>query len=324
MEQSLFGKLFKYREREKISPRENFLTEIFAFVLKHDKLFRELFFKKLGLLKNEKPEILTQSTYSEGRPDIEIIIDKNIHVLIEVKVGTTEGYEQLNRYSEILQKSHYPQKILVYLTKYFEHKESANEKVKIKLIRWHEVFDILCKSEELVTKQLVNYLEEQSMSKNVILNVNDVLAIRTINESTSKLDEVLYHVKPNFQNVIGSSKFPNKLDGCYWLSHSFNGVDVKCGFNWFWPKDTGVTLMTWLWIPEARTDIELIKAQLIEIKRWDCWLDEDDKGIVFAKSKSVLEFIEEEDQTKKMASFLKSGIDDLSLVLESLRLASAA
>lgn len=318
MEQSLFGKLFKYRERERISPRENFLTEIFAFVLKHDKLVRELFFKKLGLVMEETFQIITQSTYAEGRPDIEIFIDKNTHVLIEVKIEATEGTEQLNSYSEILQKSQYNQRVLVYLTKYFEHKESTAEKIKTHLLRWHEVFDILCKSEELLTKQLVDYLNEQRMSKNVILNKDDVLAIRTINESVSKLDEVLYLVNPHFQKVIGSSKFPNKLEGSYWLSHSFNGIDVKCGFNWFWPNDTGVTLMTWLWIPEAKTDTEIVKAQLIEIKRWDCWLDEEDKGIVFAKSKSVLEFIEEEDQTKKMASFLKSGLDDLSLVLTNL------
>lgn len=100
MDASFFTNLFAYRQRENNSPLENFLTEIFAYCLQSDKDFRRSFFKICLKINNGgRFFISTQNEYEEyGRPDIEIELD-NYSILIENKVDSAEGFNQLNRYA---------------------------------------------------------------------------------------------------------------------------------------------------------------------------------------------------------------------------------
>ena len=81
MSNSIFSRVFPYRQRENNSPIENFLTEIFAFCLETDVLFRKDFFKTLLTINisNYDFEISTQKAYDGyGRPDIEINFNDKI------------------------------------------------------------------------------------------------------------------------------------------------------------------------------------------------------------------------------------------------------
>jgi len=104
MVESIFSRVFAYRQRENHSPTENFLNEIFAYCLENDVLFQKSFFNLIlnSSLPQDDIEISTQESYiGYGRPDIEISFD-NTSILIECKVESSERKNQLNDYCGIL------------------------------------------------------------------------------------------------------------------------------------------------------------------------------------------------------------------------------
>lgn len=119
-------------------PLEDFFTEIVAYFLSEN---QELLFSWLNyshvLDANNYVEahIATQKTYKhpvrgdEKRPDIVIELSNTESydlVFIESKVGTSEGYNQLPDYADILDSlSGYRYKYLVYITRDFEPKTES-------------------------------------------------------------------------------------------------------------------------------------------------------------------------------------------------------
>ena len=91
MTESVFSRVFAYRQRENHSPTENFLTEIFAFCLESDENFCTDFLS-LFIDTNiswQEMSISTQESYlGYGRPDIEINLKEmsNQENLHEIKV----------------------------------------------------------------------------------------------------------------------------------------------------------------------------------------------------------------------------------------------
>lgn len=87
MSESVFSKIYSYRERENKDSKENFLIEIFAHCLQTDKKLLQDFFRKLNLQITNESIIKTQSIYEFGRPDIEINIpETKTCILIECKI----------------------------------------------------------------------------------------------------------------------------------------------------------------------------------------------------------------------------------------------
>ena len=165
MKASLFNRLYSYRQRENKNNRENFLIEIFAFCLEKD---QELFVAFLGVLGLEvgsvnRCRVSTQSSYEGfGRPDLEIFINDQYHILIECKVDSEEGYKQLERYDQILSEVGSENRLLIYLTKYISKSEFVG-KNKFKAIRWNDILDLLQNSEEPCLNEFEKYLKEEGM-----------------------------------------------------------------------------------------------------------------------------------------------------------------
>lgn len=136
MTESIFSKIYSYRERESQTPKENYLTEIFAHCLRTDKIFLQNFLKKLRLSPDNATTIKTQVPYEFGRPDIEINIPSTkTCVLIECKIEHFERPNQLEDYKKILESKNLSKRHLVYLTKYYEFRENSNKNIKLHLMR---------------------------------------------------------------------------------------------------------------------------------------------------------------------------------------------
>ena len=121
---NLFSSLARYAERQD----ENYLTESLVFVLRL--LLERAEQPGLKLLANicgpetldwfhraEDVAISTQFTIEVGRPDIFIEIGKDTIIFIEVKHDSGLGCNQLEGYFEYLERSPYPNKQLVFLTR---------------------------------------------------------------------------------------------------------------------------------------------------------------------------------------------------------------
>src|SRR5690606_18995437 len=109
------------------SPLENYLIEIFTYCLKNDNEFTVAFTNSFLDVEDtgEQFEIKSQMGSGEfGRPDI-LMRSSNTIVVIECKVESSEGNEQLIKYTKYLnsQDRNCTKKYLIYLTKYFDPKK---------------------------------------------------------------------------------------------------------------------------------------------------------------------------------------------------------
>lgn len=125
---SLLVRLQRYAPRENHSPRENFLTEVFTWVLEKCPEFAEKFVEELNTRAREKDQSVrfdtdpehwewkTQVTLKDSsRPDIVGTPSKGPHIIIEVKYESEAYDEQLQRYKEKYEEEHKNSNVWVFL-----------------------------------------------------------------------------------------------------------------------------------------------------------------------------------------------------------------
>jgi len=310
MASSIFLRIYTYRQRENNSPLENFIIEIFTYCLENDPKFRNDFFSKILNVNIDTTNlnISTQQEYEGyGRPDIEISDSKSVF-LFECKVEAGERENQLEDYSLLLmeKKSQYKDKHLIYLTKYFEHKDCKTKEVTLHLIRWFEVYEIIKEYNKEITKQLKLFLKEQHMEKIKNFNLQDLLAMKTIPETITKMDELLEHFKPEFGKEFGgfskdssrSTRLPNNLYINY-VSLFYDKAEyfILIGFFWWWDELEIPYLGISIEIPKRKFEnsefLRILDKELIEKKGWEFadW----DTEVYYSAFKPLSDFITAKD-----------------------------
>jgi len=158
---------------------EDFTTEAFVNLIRHLQLYDPpIACAVFGFLTNgrleftlddcQKLEISTQNLFMEGRPDI-LVAGPRHFVIIEVKVESKPGWDQLDRYKALLGTRDELHKHLVLLSRYpVDQKET--EKVDLHL-EWHRVGRILGQgadqaneeSSRFLIRQFLQFLIERGM-----------------------------------------------------------------------------------------------------------------------------------------------------------------
>src|SRR5258708_36579414 len=151
---SLFSKLLQLSGDSK-SSLEDFHTEIVAQVLQDTPELTVRWLADLGLTAREPPDTLTVGTQQEldaldaheglgSRPDIWILLtrgDLKELVFLESKVGSTEGWKQLQRYADQLAaRKEVSKGSLVYITRDFEPKERPQGLALFRQVRWYDFY----------------------------------------------------------------------------------------------------------------------------------------------------------------------------------------
>ncbi len=321
---NLFSRLFSYRQREKTSPIENFLSELLAYCIETDsKFYKDLCKQCLKIQDNKFISISTQSNYEEfGRPDIEIVTDKH-DILIENKIDASEGAEQLNRYASILthKKAAGRQKIVVYLTKHYQTKSLINKDIQLICIRWYEIHTIISAGNTEVTRCLKNFLENLNMDKNFNFTVNELNSLTKIHTTFEKMDELLERVKSkvkdNFDGYSNSASRSSSLsDNVYQ-----NYVDLKykklqyrlnIGFTWF-ESEPSVWVGLEFNSKKFQMESDFISVLDVELKTNHKWVSEEYGSYwYYYKSKPIKEFeIGEKDQILSMEKYLTEHLGTL-------------
>ena len=318
MKESVFSKIYSYRERENKNSKENFLIEIFGHCLLTDEKLNKSFLKLLDLKTEKDFSVKTQSIYEYGRPDLELnLFNSQTCILIECKVEHFERENQLEDYKKILLEKNVKHRHLVYLTKYYEHRENENEKIKLSLVRWSDIYTIINEDNNEISQELKSYLKDENMAESKNFNYNDITTLLTITDTLSKMDEVIDSIKDYFEKNIGglskdSSRSTRMSDSWYVAFHAVGKPSLKftvdLGFMW-WDEDVYVGVR--IWIPRAAKYTETEKYKKFftkELKDWE--LDEFDNSYTFTRSRLVTEFIiSEEEQIPEMREFLKEQID---------------
>lgn len=175
---NVFSSLARYAVRQE----ENFLTEALVYLLNF--LVERAEPSVLEVLQNicggdcvlwfenhADIKITTQITVDEGRPDIVLTSGEHRIAFIEVKHDSSLGWEQLERYYQYLEKSHYEEKRLVLLTR---SRHSIQETTlgldRFQHVCWYEISGWLSEMQlegetaSYLVNQFLDFLIEKEMS----------------------------------------------------------------------------------------------------------------------------------------------------------------
>ncbi|WP_082091518.1 PD-(D/E)XK nuclease family protein [Domibacillus tundrae] len=151
---------------------------------------------------------------SDSRPDLVITFNHGSasHVVfIENKLGSGEGYLQLERYRDhlTLHKLSGFAVHLFYITQYYDPKNMDSVKDHFQQLQWFEVFHWLQEEyrEDLYCKQILKYMEEIGLDKTRTFLPQDIYAVQNLWKTLSMLDEYLDGKTAHcFTNLFGKPK----------------------------------------------------------------------------------------------------------------------
>ena len=183
MQQNLFKEIFKYRQSSGKTPLENYITEIFAYIMRQlilskDKIAYELLalfgFNRIDEKNIEKIQIITQKSYDvENRkviPDITLKLNKKISI-IENKINSGLNFYKKTKNKYIDQIELYKKingvKNVFLLSKYTVLSSSLNNNNRI---LWSQICSILEKSKNEIIQNFVFFLEENGMKSSIVNN----------------------------------------------------------------------------------------------------------------------------------------------------------
>jgi hypothetical protein len=321
MIESVFSKIYSYRERENKDSKENYLIEIFSHCLLTDKKLCADFLELLDLELVNDFSIKTQTIYDYGRPDLEInLLESKTCILIECKIEHFERENQLEDYKKILLEKNVRNRHLVYLTKYYEHRDNDNKQINFDLLKWSDIYNLIDNQNTPITKELKNYIKDENMAESKNFNYNDITSLMSITGTIRKMDEVLDSIKDYYEKTIGtlskdSARSTRMKDSWYVTFHSVGKPNFKfsidLGFIWWWDD---VYLGVRIWLPRAAKykDTEYYKQIFSKhLKDWE--FEEQDNAYTFGNYKLLTQFIiDEDEQIPEMRNFLKICIDKLN------------
>ena len=182
---SIFSRIFSYRRSKHRTPSEDYFTETFVAVLKRCGPLRTAFVEELLGMDRENIDAIrleTQKSFKVGRdctrrrPDVWVeardVADRRHVAIIENKIDSKEGENQLSDYAEILEGERGAKsRTLVYVTKYSEETNfRRRENLRFKHLKWFEVYGTLTKELQKSTEgigdlpgELLKLMEDWNM-----------------------------------------------------------------------------------------------------------------------------------------------------------------
>ncbi len=205
MTKPLFQALFNLRFRGNNKPLEDFLTEVFAFVLQSNLELVNNFLSEFKVASSPSGSIKvkTQCTYTKllhhqvnSRPDMVVVSDSQT-IFFEHKVQSKAGNGQIERYLDHLDNlSHGERNTLVYITKDYEDVSSNNSligKTQLIQLRWFQVYAFLKQYDQnTIVKDLLLFMNNNNLSMNYQFNPTDLLTLSNLQNSLRKMNETMF------------------------------------------------------------------------------------------------------------------------------------
>lgn len=202
---SLFSFIKSYIPSLTRDPQEDYLTQLFAWMLAHipelGTRYCHFLMKKVQepaftIIGDEEIGIQTQVVVEEGRVDLLLSVGKHRFVC-EHKVSSNLGFQQIERYANSF-ASHdgYFHTVLVTTTK-LQHTQNAD----IQLV-WADVSDFLIREREqyanengFLIEQLIQYLQQQGLARMEPLSMENILGFFPGLDLPTKLENLMPHLQ---------------------------------------------------------------------------------------------------------------------------------
>jgi len=270
---NIFSRLLHlYRANGLKTPLEDFTTEILVGILSKNQEILNCFVNEVleipgdNFLIGSQEHFISDIGILNCRVDI-IIRNDNIFCLLENKIGSSEGYEQLTRYGKILDKyNNSYETYLRYCTKFYDKKDFRSH--NFLQFRWHDISKFLKKweSTELINDYL-QFLKEHHMDYNTTFSASDIIALENFNPLVLKMDAYLQKIKPGFEKQFGRTKDQSNLkqikDHSRYIfikerpfGNGYNEIGV--GFDF---KEAPL-LTVWVWCGKENNNLGLFKERI--------------------------------------------------------------
>jgi hypothetical protein len=233
---SLFTKLLRLHGARR--PLEDFFTEVVAAVLRRRPRLLVDWLRLIDaaddpdatvdFISTQKEYAALESHNSGSRPDLAIGLTTDrgrTRILIESKVGSSEGPEQLQRYADLLKEENADRRVLIYCTRDYDPKEpeeawsSSERPVHFRSARWHTLYAVLDgHREDPIVEEVCLFMEEYDMSQDGLFTPADVAALERFPTSLALMKQAVWgEVSRDVERVIG--KRPSERSSNAQLGH---------------------------------------------------------------------------------------------------------
>ena len=228
MSESIFSRLFHYREREKLSPRENYLTEMLAWMIDSLPQFGQDYVGflcekcKTNLITERNQLIVvsaqTQCSVTAGFIDMVIKTDKKLGFICEHKVDSPLSENQIQKYLDCHDEIDASLEFkTVLLTK---NSEQHTQKANIS-ITWYDVYEYFSDrinkeayeaGEKIIIEQFLMYLTEVGMGMKESINPNGVTYYSAAMNVESSLNSIFNDIYDELSKNNIETEFPGIQD----------------------------------------------------------------------------------------------------------------
>ena len=169
----------------------------------------------------QKPFVALEEHGSGSRPDLIVEVfqaakDSELEsssevVMIESKIGSWEGEDQLQRYAGHLSNMPGASRTLLYVTRAYDPKDkneilSGIDDVCFEQLRWHDFYRFLQTVErDALLEEVMAFMEEQGMARSYRFSTADLIALSRVPRAFEIFDETLGgEVKTALESLAGS------------------------------------------------------------------------------------------------------------------------
>ena len=237
MNESIFSRLFRYKQTEKMSPKENYLTEMLAWMIDSLSQFGQDYVLFLNSKCKEKLNFdancpfavsaRTQVAVEDGFIDMVIITDQNLGFICEHKVDSELSNNQNKKYYDCRAEIDSNLEFQTVLLTKSEDQYKQNPDIQI---IWHDVYEFFSDpirkesynaDEKIIIEQFLKYLTEVGMGMKSSIQIGSVENYC----EAMKLDQTL---KGIFCEILDDTSWETKCNGLTDFVASYNpGVPVK-------------------------------------------------------------------------------------------------
>ncbi|WP_414513622.1 PD-(D/E)XK nuclease family protein [Nostoc sp. PCC 9305] len=347
---SLFTNLLNLHSASK--PREDFFTEIVAYFLslnndillnwlKHHSIIGDDKYSSIKISTQQEHQALAIHT-EDSRLDIVVELSTGLStdvIFIESKIGSTEGWRQLEKYAEIL--SNLPNvrhRILIYITRDYDPKEeiktpafNLEPKVSFYQLRWHQFYASLQQhATDILAQEILIFMRNNKMSQNNQFSSVDLLTMMNFNKTLNLMESTLNEeVQQKFKLAFGGLIKPiasTSMTQWRWYSRyiiytKFSGDNFWCGLGYFNLNPDNFTEYPYLGICLEVYGNFVERPKIIESMHKvindqpNIWTPENltilpDCSAIFYR-KSLQEFLSQENQLSAIKDFFLKSINEL-------------
>lgn len=282
-----------------------------------------------------RPDLIVEVHHGVEDAELESSMDV---VMLESKIGSFEGQDQLKRYAEHLDRMTGMRKILVYITRAYDPKEkgkilAGTQSVEFCQPRWHDFYKFLHTVEkDVLVEEVMLFMEEQRMARSYRFSTADLMALSGVPRAFDIFDETLGgEVKAELESFAGnktrpdSDDLPNLRRLRRWVRKApLHGSDLIC-FAGYYMETIGDYPIANIHL-QAKPNAKGRNTSVVAMKKialnedWEPYnLDSPSEWAGVRRAKSLADLLPEEDHVAAVKSFFIESIRQLRKELTAFK-----